>query len=168
MKPMFESEPNRAFVLEILEAGGHGQLAESLRDALATPDPAATLPAGNAAAICDELERVAVDPASTLARDNTMDFATYLRVLVGGVARKGAPFEWRQGNNGFWHATDSRGTSWDIGPGSLGVGVTVAEWDRPDWWVDTIEQGKAVAEEVAARPSFPRELWVEEHLIGDI
>lgn len=160
MRPLVESEQNRAHVVELLAGGGHDELAARFREAIAAPDLAKALPEGDAAAICDELERLAVDPDARLGldRSNAMDFATWLRVLVGGAARRGEPLEWRSGNNGFWYATDSRGVAWDVGPGTFGIGVTVAQWDRPDWWVDTIDEGKALAAEIAARPEFRRAL----------
>jgi hypothetical protein len=40
----------------------------------------------------------------------------------------------------------------------LGWGVSIAHWDRPDWYAEDCQEAKAVAEEIVVRPTFPREV----------
>lgn len=48
------------------------------------------------------------------------------------------------------------------GSGELGYGLTVANWDRPDWYLDSAEEAMRLAEGIVARPSFSEETGIVE------
>lgn len=64
--------------------------------------------------------------------------------------------EWTEGKSGWWTATGHTGTRWDIvyQPNNLqgDYGIIVANWDRPDWYRNTLEEAKCLAEERDAAP----------------
>ena len=94
-----------------------------------------------------------------------LDTATMLRVVAGGRARRGPDFEWKTFGSG-WTAVGPTATEWDVHPQRGGWGITVARWDYPDWWTADFGQAKRIAEEIDARPIWPRHLGVVEPLIG--
>lgn len=74
-----------------------------------------------------------------------------------GPAR--SPLVWTDHGNGFWTTTGPTGTHWEVRDFGSGApdrfGVTVEHWDRPDWWAPTLEDAKALAAEIDARPPVP-------------
>ena len=95
-----------------------------------------------------------------------LDTATMIRVRAGEAARRGGPFAWRKSRN-LWLANGPTGTGWAVVPERGRLGIIVANWDRPDWVCASVEDAKRIAEEIDARPSFPRRLGIEEHLPVD-
>lgn len=89
-----------------------------------------------------------------------------IRVRAGEEARRGGPFAWRKSRN-LWLANGRTGTEWAVVPERGRFGIIVAGWDRPDWVCASVEDAKWIAEEIDARPSFPRRLGIEEHLPVD-
>lgn len=158
---VLEVESIRSEIPALLERAGRPELAARLESAAGESDLAAALGA-DAAGVASTLEIAAVDTQICSNALAAMDFATALRLKAGGTARAGTPFEWHEFRDGFFRAVDSKGTDWDVAPGTFGWGVTVAQWDRPDWWEDSAGEAKALAEEISARPSFPRESMIEE------
>lgn len=157
MERLFSDAGIRVELPNILEGGGYPALAERFCVALEAVDLIDRL-CPNVAAVADALEHVALDPSGGERPIVLMDFATMLRVHGGSDARRGKALDWREFNpRGYSSATDAEGTSWDVGPGTYGWGITVAGWDRPDWYAASEEQAKAVAEELAARPKFSRD-----------
>ncbi len=60
-----------------------------------------------------------------------------------------------------WNAVGADGfTAWEIVPAGGRWGIIVAHWGRPDWYADTVEDAKKLAEEIDARPPIPPEQWV--------
>ena len=71
--------------------------------------------------------------------------------------------EWTHDEAGErWYATGRDGTDWEIIRSGDRYGVIIARWDHPDWWAESLEDAKALAEERDAAPPIPREEWVTE------
>ena len=111
--------------------------------------------------IASVLERAALDPSLDVRSGNVMDFATALRLYGPPEVRRGEELEWKHREGGSLQAKDERGTRWDIVGGGESWGVIIADWDRPDWYVESLELAKMLVAEVVARPQFPRELMEE-------
>jgi hypothetical protein len=95
-----------------------------------------------------------------------LDTATMIRVRAGGPARRGGPFDWRKLGS-LWQAKGRQGTDWAVVPYRDGYGIIVASWDWPDWSCTSVEDAKRIAEEIDARPDFPKRLGIVEHLLDD-
>lgn len=108
-----------------------------------------------AAAVADTLEATAGD-AETGEAQWCLDTATMIRVRAGGVARRGR-LEWTELGDATWFASGRTGTDWEVS----GAAITVAQWDRPDWYCADSVQAKRVAEEIDARPPFPKHLKLD-------
>jgi len=106
--------------------------------------------------IASTLERLAVEPRHDINGVDLMDLATALRLYGPENVRRGKPLEWSE-KHGFPFAVDENETSWSIHSGAFGVGLIIADWDRPDWYVDTVEEAKLLAAEIVVRPKFKRE-----------
>ncbi|MFN8111866.1 MAG: hypothetical protein U0R51_01570 [Solirubrobacterales bacterium] len=113
--------------------------------------------------IASVLERAAIDPSVDVSSPNVMNFATALRIYGPREVRRGEDLvlEWKELSDGSLLARDHRGTRWDIVGGGESWGVIIADWDRPDWYVESLELAKSLVAEIVARPSFPRELMEE-------
>ena len=141
----------------LVEIGEQG-LAAAVRATRDTENRVEALGA-DVAPVAGALERAANTPGLETDPPTVMDFATGLRLAAGGDARRGKPLEWTQRNGDWWTALDEGGTRWEVGPTYRGGwGVTVADWDRPDWHADSFEEAKALAEEIVARPKFRPEV----------
>ncbi len=114
------------------------------------------------------LEQAAITPGIDLRSPNVMDFATALRIYGPPEFRRGEPLEWELYPSGSWWATDERGADSEIAEAGESFGITIARWDRPDWYVETHELAKSLAAEVVARPSFLRELMEEDFGEADL
>jgi hypothetical protein len=95
-----------------------------------------------------------------------MNSATMIRVLAGGEALAGKPFDWEPyewASGYFAHAPG--GTRWDIAPrGYSGDdwGITVACWDYPDYFARSLNRAMCIAEQISARPPWPPAARLEE------
>lgn len=157
MRRLYESEPARADVPAILRMAGRPELALRF-DAVKGSKRLSFDLGDDLESVAATLERAAVDPVLG-ARSDGMNFATALRIYGPPTALRGEPLEWRpNGTTSGLVAHDADGTRWDIDAGRQGYGLTVAFWDRPDWWVETLELAKTLAAEIAVRPSYPRDL----------
>ena len=116
--------------------------------------------------LADALEALMPASADWTQASSMLDTATMLRVRAGGVARRGGPFTWRDEPRASW-AVGMTGTSWDVIPRGSGYGVVVAQGDHPDWGCARLDDAKRIAEEIDARPKFPRHLGIEEVLFDD-
>lgn len=156
MRDLYESEAARSGAVEILRQVGESELAAVFEGSvdsavLSTELGSALSPIANA------LERAAVTEGTDVHGPNTINFATSLRIFGPPGALRGEPLEWREhGPHGMLIATDPRGKSWDIQRHRGSFGLTVAQWDRPDWWLETEELARTMAAEIVARPSFSR------------
>jgi hypothetical protein len=87
-------------------------------------------------------------------------------VACGGVAQASAPIglDWH-GSDSYCMAIGRNGTKWEIAKTAAGqYGITIAEWDRPDWHTDTLDDAKQLCLEMEKRPPFWRELMVTDWL----
>ena len=84
-----------------------------------------------------------------------------IRVHAAGEARRGEAFEWD--DQGWRLVGDQYGISASRG----GFAVTIADWDSPDWWFETLEEAKAYCEEVHVRPNYPQKFQVVEAYFDD-
>jgi hypothetical protein len=87
-------------------------------------------------------------------------------VACGGVAnaKSQRQMTWEKGITGAW-ATGRSGTHWEIAKASNGrYGITIAHWDRPDYYADTLEDAKQLCDVIDSRPPFWRELATEDSL----
>jgi hypothetical protein len=149
-----KSEKSWADVAPILDELGEAALADAVRGTKGSADRVAAL-GEQLVPVAEALERAANEPKLNISPPLVMDFATGLRLARGGEARRGKPLDWKEQQTDWWTAVDRRGTSWDVSPSGRGRwGVTVADWDRPDWHADSLEEAKALAEEIVARPNF--------------
>jgi HD domain len=85
-------------------------------------------------------------------------------VACGGVenamARGG--LRWKDAKNRA-SVTGRDGTEWGISKAADGsFGITVAEWDSPDWYADTLSDAKQLVSEIDQRPPFWRELMTKD------
>ena len=118
MRDMIEDDRVRAGITDVLRESGEAELADAYAEADRRTDLIAAL-GDRLEEVATALERIAVDPASPSSVALVMDFATALRLCGPPEARRGAPLEWQKGTPaGWWRAIDSKGTSWDVGPGS--------------------------------------------------
>lgn len=80
-----------------------------------------------------------------------------------------SPLTWTDHGNGFWTAVGPTETHWEIrdfGSGAPGrFGITVQYWDHPDWWAPTLEDAKALAAEIDARPPIPESEQVPDRVV---
>jgi len=93
--------------------------------------------------------------------------------LVAKVSRVKKPARsslvWTDHENGFWSTMGSDETHWEIRDYGRAApqrfGITVAHWDHPDWWAPTLEEAKALAAEVDARPPIPESEQVPDRIV---
>ena len=68
-----------------------------------------------------------------------------------------------------WTAVTLAGKHWEIrdlgDDGPRRFSVTVAHWDRPDWWAATLDAAKDRAAEVDGRPPIPQSKRVVERAV---
>lgn len=74
--------------------------------------------------------------------------------------------EWREIRPGYSKASGRDDTCWEIIEESGRFGVIVAQWDKPDWWADSLEDAKDLAEARDAAPDIPAEQWLPEIPFG--
>jgi 5'-deoxynucleotidase YfbR-like HD superfamily hydrolase len=99
--------------------------------------------------------------------DRTVTELEYVVAIGLGGAGVHQPLAWTEQGE-VWTATGRTGTSWMISTSGGGrYGITVADWDRPDWYADTLDDAKQLADEIDLRPPFPRELGITEPDIPD-
>jgi hypothetical protein len=98
------------------------------------------------------LETIAFDTSDVAEAARRLDTASMIRVSAGDGARGGPSFRWSSGAESST-ARGASGIHWEIHDGGM---ITIAQWDRPDWACASMEQAKRVAEEIDARPKFPR------------
>lgn len=76
------------------------------------------------------------------------------------------PMEWAKAGTGRWTSVGADGTDWEIvddGPnGPKRFAITIARWDRPDWWAPTLNEAQLLAAEIDARPPIPPEERITE------
>jgi len=90
-------------------------------------------------------------------------------VACGGVAQASAPIglDW-QGSDAYCMAIGRNGTKWEIAKTAADqFGITIADWDRPDWYTDTLDDAKQLCREMDMRPPFWREVMVTDWLPPD-
>ncbi|KAA0274636.1 MAG: hypothetical protein EDQ89_01715 [Acidobacteria bacterium] len=160
MRDLVEDPRARVDVPECLRDAGHRELADHFKECIDAEDLPAAL-GDKLEPIASALEQAAITPGLRCIGPNVMDFATALRLYGPADARRGATIEWTQLDNGSFAGRDENGTSWDLLAYRGAIGVIVADWDRPDWYVGSYEEAKLLVEEIVARPSFPRELMEE-------
>ena len=158
MRTLYESPKARQAVPQILIDMGEHTLAVLFAAERGTRELSLVL-GDYVDPIASVLERAAVSPDSRVPGPNTINFATAMRIYGPPEALRGEPLEWQEASycSGMLIAKDYRGTAWDITAARSAFGVTIAQWDRPDWWVETLELAKTLVAEIVARPSFSRE-----------
>lgn len=62
---------------------------------------------------------------------------------------------WTDEGDGRWTTTGSNDTFWEIDRKGDSFAITIAHWDRPDWWANSLEEAKLLVSEVDARPPIP-------------
>jgi len=90
-------------------------------------------------------------------------------VACGGVenAKSQRQMAW-QDRIGGASATGRAGTEWEIARVSDGrYGITIARWDRPDWYADTVDDAKQLCNVMDSRPPFWREMMIKDWLPPD-
>ncbi len=113
------------------------------------------------------LERAALASEDHATASDLLNSATVVRVRAGGAARRGEPFEWRHISRSLWSANSPGGVLWDVVDHWRGWGVIVARWDRSDWVCSSLEDARAFAEEIEARPDFPERDWITDMIDFD-
>lgn len=141
---------------EVLDLAGEEDLASTLRGALESDDLPTAL-GRDLLPLVEALELLVVRTDLSLDGLYTRDLATALRLEGGAAARRGVQLEWGENFAGHPSATDGRGTDWRIDP----PGFNGNRWDvaiglfRADWSAGSEASAKALAEEIAVRPTFP-------------
>jgi HD domain len=79
----------------------------------------------------------------------------------GAVLKK--PLVWTQSSDGYWSAVGRTGTEWTISKEADGrYGCTVARWDKPDWYTDSLRDAQQVCDELDQRRPFLPEQGIKE------
>jgi len=119
-----------------------------------------------AGAFASHMEKGASGSTSSYRARGLMESATMIRVLAGGGALAGKPFDWApyEGSTGYF-VDSPGGTRWDIAPRGRSAtdwGITIAGWDYPDYFTRDLDRAMCVAEQMGARPPYPMEACVWE------
>lgn len=79
-----------------------------------------------------------------------------------GAALK-KPLIWTHVSEDTWSAVGRTGTDWDISRQADGTyGCTVARWDRPDWYTDSLRDAQQLCDELdQRRPFLPEQGIIE-------
>lgn len=72
------------------------------------------------------------------------------------------PLRFAQITHHHWQAVGQEGTTWEIVERGGRYGLVVAQWDRPDWWFDSLEEAMTFASKRDAAPPIPPSEWTTE------
>lgn len=79
-----------------------------------------------------------------------------------GAALK-KPLVWTQSSDSYWSAVGRTGTEWAISKEADGrYGCTVARWDKPDWYTDSLRDAQQLCDELDQRRPFLPEQGIME------